>query len=40
MARKTENGGKVINEGLYNYKKEYGGGEIVMPVYIKQIKGE
>jgi hypothetical protein len=36
----TEDGGKVINEGLYNYKKEYGGGEIVMPVYIKQIKGE
>ncbi len=31
----TEDSGRILNEGLYNYKKEYGGGEIILPFYIK-----
>lgn len=31
----TENGGEDLNEGLYNYKKGFGGGRIIQPVYKK-----
>lgn len=34
----TENGGEDINEGLYNYKKGFGGGRIIQPVYKKVLK--
>lgn len=33
----TENGGRYLNEGLYNYKAEYGGGDIILPLYRKDI---
>lgn len=31
----TENGGEDLNEGLYNYKKGFGGGAILLPIYTK-----
>ena len=31
----TEDGGAVLNYGLYDYKAEYGGGDILLPVYRK-----
>lgn len=34
----TENGGEDINEGLYNYKKGFGGGRIIQPVYKKRYR--
>lgn len=33
----TEDGGKILNYGLYNYKAEYGGGDIILPLYTKMI---
>lgn len=33
----TEDGGEVLNRGLYGYKAEYGGGDILLPVYTKQL---
>lgn len=33
----TENRGKYLNEGLYHYKEGYGGGSILLPVYIKDL---
>lgn len=33
----TENGGAVLNQGLYNYKAEYGGGDILLPMYTKKM---
>lgn len=35
----TENGGEYLNEGLLAYKAGYGGGNIVMPIYIKEKRG-
>lgn len=32
----TENGGEILNRGLYNYKMGYGGGDVVLPVYVKE----
>jgi hypothetical protein len=34
----TENGGEIINEGLYNYKKGFGGGRLVQPMYKKEVR--
>lgn len=34
----TEDAGKILNYGLYNYKAGYGGGDIILPVYTKIIK--
>lgn len=34
----TEDGGDVLNRGLYNYKAEYGGGDILLPVYTKTMR--
>lgn len=34
----TENGGELINDGLYNYKKGFGGGRIIQPVYMKELR--
>lgn len=34
----TEDGGAVLNRGLYNYKAAYGGGDILLPVYTKTMK--
>ena len=31
----TESGGQVMNEGLYEYKAAYGGGDILLPVFTK-----
>lgn len=31
----TENGGNYLNEGLFSYKAEYGGGSIILPIYTK-----
>lgn len=31
----TEERGEYLNQGLYNYKQEYGGGSIILPVYTK-----
>lgn len=39
----TEDSGNILNYGLYNYKAEYGGGDILLPVYTKRggtINGE
>lgn len=33
----TEDAGEVLNRGLYSYKAEYGGGDILLPVYTKQL---
>lgn len=33
----TEDGGNVLNRGLYGYKAEYGGGDILLPVYTKRM---
>lgn len=33
----TEDGGKVLNRGLYSYKAEYGGGDILLPVYTRKM---
>ena len=33
----TEDGGKILNYSLYNYKAEYGGGDIILPLYTKRI---
>ena len=33
----TENSGEYINEGLYNYKKGFGGGRIIQPVFRKEL---
>lgn len=33
----TENNGEYMNEGLYSYKAGYGGGSILLPMYVKQI---
>lgn len=32
----TEDGGEVLNRGLYSYKAEYGGGDILLPVYTRK----
>lgn len=32
----TEDGGSVLNYGLYEYKAEYGGGDILLPVYVRR----
>lgn len=32
----TEQGGKVLNYGLYEYKAGYGGGDILLPVFYKK----
>lgn len=32
----TEHEGEYVNEGLYNYKKGYGGGRIMLPVFRKE----
>lgn len=32
----TEDGGKILNYGLYDYKAEYGGGDILLPVYARR----
>lgn len=34
----TENGGTYLNEGLFSYKAEYGGGSIILPIYTKTIE--
>lgn len=34
----TENAGKHLNYGLYNYKNEYGGGDMVLSVYTKTME--
>ncbi len=34
----TENSGGYLNEGLYHYKSGFGGGEILFPVYKKELK--
>ena len=31
----TEKRGKILNRGLYNYKIGYGGGDVILPVYVK-----
>ena len=31
----TENGGDFLNTGLYNYKAGYGGGDIILPKFVK-----
>ncbi|MCI8378508.1 MAG: GNAT family N-acetyltransferase [Lachnospiraceae bacterium] len=33
----TENGGNYLNQGLHNYKAEYGGGSIILPIYQKDL---
>lgn len=33
----TESGGEILNRGLYNYKIGYGGGDVLLPVYIKHM---
>ena len=33
----TEEQGKVVNSGLYSYKAGYGGGDMIMPVFYKEI---
>ena len=33
----TEDGGDILNYGLYEYKAEYGGGDIILPVYTKKV---
>lgn len=33
----TENEGEYLNFGLYNYKSEYGGGDIILPLYKKDV---
>ena len=35
----TEDGGEVLNRSLYSYKAEFGGGDLLLPVYTR-IKGE
>lgn len=34
----TEKNGEILNYGLYNYKAEYGGGDIILPLYSKNVK--
>lgn len=34
----TEQGGQILNEGLFSYKQGYGGGSIILPVYQKEIQ--
>lgn len=31
----TEDCGRILNYGLYNYKDGYGGGDIILPLYVK-----
>lgn len=33
----TEQGGKYLNYGLYNYKAGYGGGDVILPLYTKEM---
>lgn len=32
----TEEGGAVLNHGLYEYKAEFGGGDILLPIYARR----
>lgn len=34
----TENGGEAINQGLYNFKKYFGGGRILLPLFKKRTE--
>lgn len=34
----TENGGYILNEGLYNYKRGFGGGRIIQPVLRRELR--
>ncbi|MET3697020.1 acetyltransferase (GNAT) family protein [Bacillus oleivorans] len=34
----TENGGRDLNLGLYNYKSGFGGGSILLPVYKRKLR--
>lgn len=34
----TESSGAILNRGLYSYKAEYGGGDILLPVYVKTME--
>lgn len=34
----TERNGEILNRGLYSYKSEYGGGDILLPVYTKIMR--
>ncbi len=36
----TENSGKYLNYGLYNYKAGYGGGDLILPLFMKSSKEE
>lgn len=33
----TENNGEYLNEGLYSYKADYGGGDVILPVFVKTM---
>ncbi len=33
----TENGGRTVNEGLYIYKARYGGGDVILPKFVKKV---
>lgn len=35
----TESGGASINQGLFTYKAEFGGGEIILPKFVKNLIG-
>jgi len=33
----TENEGNILNEGLFNFKNQFGGGSILLPKYTKKL---
>lgn len=38
LGASTEDDGTILNRGLYSYKAEYGGGDILLPVYTKTMR--
>lgn len=38
LGASTEDGGAILNRGLYSYKAAYGGGDILLPVYTKTME--